>query len=278
MFLIAKRAKDIKCPERLAVCKEVLSTADEKLHVIARKLKFVYKDQLVFCADNCGVCRLELWLLVDLWARYCPADTQSIEGFNNIVTNATVLAPNIKLPLLNARCASRSFCLGTLGANAYNLSSVKFSEMKDDLEAALQRAIDNHAGHTEVLAEFDRFAAPLPSAPAQKARPDVIDPALQKTETHIWAAHYSSMWTKYHRGANAGLRCLLLIQRSDGGRDAYLCPLLHRHIGYLLKLDTEFNCDGKQMVIGLSRPLVYKSTLDVFLELYGDRQLRCAAF
>ena len=45
-----------------------------------------------------------------------------------------------------------------------------------------------------------------------------------------------------------------------------------------LKLDTEFNCDGKQMVIGLSRPLVYKSTLDVFLELYGDRQLRCAAF
>ena len=137
----------------------------------------------------------------------------------------------------------------------------------------MQRAIDNHAGHTEVLAEFDRFAAPLPSAPAQKARPDVIDPALQQTATHIWAAHYSSMWTKYHRGANAGLRCLLLIQRSDGGRDAYLCPLLHRHIGYLLKLDTEFNCDGKQMVIGLSRPLVYKSTLDVFLELYGDRQL-----
>ena len=136
LFIIAKRAKDIKCPERLAVCKEVMSTADEKRHVIARKLKFVYKDQLVFCADNCGACRLELWLLVDFWARYCPADTQSIEGFNNIVANATVLAPNIKLPLLNARCASRSFCLGTLGANAYNLSSVKFSEMKDDLEAA----------------------------------------------------------------------------------------------------------------------------------------------
>ena len=33
------------------------------------------------------------------------------KAFNNIVTNATVLAPNIKLPLLNARCASRSFCL-----------------------------------------------------------------------------------------------------------------------------------------------------------------------
>ena len=41
-----------------------------------------------------------------------------------------------------------------------------FAEMKDDLEAALQRAVDNHAGHNEVLAEFDRFAAPLPSAPA----------------------------------------------------------------------------------------------------------------
>ena len=68
---------------------------DEKLHVIARKLKFDYKDELVFCADNCGACRLELWLLVDLWARYCLADTQSIEGFNNIVTNATVLAPNM---------------------------------------------------------------------------------------------------------------------------------------------------------------------------------------
>ena len=65
-------------------------------------------------------------------------------------------------------------CLGTLGANAYNLSSVKFSEMKDGLEAALQRAIDNHAGHNEVLAEFDPFVAPLPSAPAQKARPDVM--------------------------------------------------------------------------------------------------------
>ena len=150
--------------------------------------------------------------------------------------------------------------------------------MKDDLEAALQRAIDNHAGHIEVLAEFDRFAASLSSAPAQKARPDVIDPALQKTATHIWAAHYSSMWTKYHRGANAGLRCWLLIQRSDGGRDAYVCPLLHRHIGYLLKLDTEFNCDWKQMEIGLSPPLVCKSTLDVFLELYGDHQLMCTAF
>ena len=104
----------------------------------------------MFCADN--------------WGKVLPcADTQSIEGFNNIVTNA-----NIKLPLLNARCASRSFCLGTLGANACNISSVKFSEMKDDLEAALQRAIDNHAGHKEVLAEFERFVAPLPSAPAQK--------------------------------------------------------------------------------------------------------------
>ena len=38
--------------------------------------------------------------------------------------------------------------------------------MKNDLEAALQRAIDNLAGHNEVLAEFDRLAAPLPSAPA----------------------------------------------------------------------------------------------------------------
>ena len=46
------------CPERLAVCNELLSTADEKLHVIARKLQFFYKDQLVFCADNCGACRL----------------------------------------------------------------------------------------------------------------------------------------------------------------------------------------------------------------------------
>ena len=98
----AKRAQDIKCVERLAVSKEASSTADEKLDVIARKLKFVYKDQLVFCAANCGACRLELWLLVDLWAKYCPADTQSIESFNNIVTNATVLAPNIKFPLLNA--------------------------------------------------------------------------------------------------------------------------------------------------------------------------------
>ena len=150
--------------------------------------------------------------------------------------------------------------------------------MKDDLEAALQRAIDIRAGHNEVLAEFDRFAAPLPSAPAQKARPDVIDPALQKTAAHIWAAHYSSMWRKYHRGVNGCLRCLLLIQRLDGGRDAYVCPLLHRHTGYLLTLDTEFNCDVKQMVIALSLPLVYKSTLDVFLELHGDRQLRCAAF
>ena len=48
-------------------------------------------------------------------------------------------------------------------------------------------------GTPRVLAEFGRFAAPLPSAPAQKAGPDVIDPALQKTATHIWAAHYSSM-------------------------------------------------------------------------------------
>ena len=70
LFINAKRAKDIKCLERLDVCKEVLSTADEKLHVIARKLKFVYKDQLVFCADNCGACRLELWLLVVLSCRH----------------------------------------------------------------------------------------------------------------------------------------------------------------------------------------------------------------
>ena len=93
LFIIAKRAKDIKCLERLAVCKELLSTADEKLHVIARMLKFVYKDQLVFCADSCGACRLELWLLVDMWAKYCFADKQSIEGFHNIVTNASGKIP-----------------------------------------------------------------------------------------------------------------------------------------------------------------------------------------
>ena len=76
LFIIAKRAKDIQCPERLAVCNKLLSTANDKLHVIARNVKIVYKDQLVFCADNWCACRLELRLLVDLWARYCPADTE----------------------------------------------------------------------------------------------------------------------------------------------------------------------------------------------------------
>ena len=49
LFIIAKRAQDIKCLERLAVCKELLITADEKLHVIVRKLNFLQRPARVLC-------------------------------------------------------------------------------------------------------------------------------------------------------------------------------------------------------------------------------------
>ena len=108
-----------------------------------------------------------------LVARYFPANTQSTEGFDNMVTNAVVLTSELQVTV-SERSMRQSLLLSwNLGRQRLQLLSGEILKDKEDLEAALQRAVDNHAGHNEELAEFDRFAAPLPSAPAQKARPGV---------------------------------------------------------------------------------------------------------
>ena len=129
LLVTAQRGRRMECQSRRAVCNELLDTASSKLHIIAVKLKLAFRSQLEFCAKTCE-CRLELWILIDMLGRFCPSDTQYVEGFNSTVANVITHAPAIKLPLLNARCNSLLFCLCTLGANASNITNLKYSQIK----------------------------------------------------------------------------------------------------------------------------------------------------
>ena len=108
LLLICKRGRHVVCELRREVCNDILNTPEDKLHSTTLKLKRILSRQLHFAADH-GLCAPELWVQVELWAERLVSDTQQIEGFNTIVCSAVNMAPNIKLPLLSARCTSTSF-------------------------------------------------------------------------------------------------------------------------------------------------------------------------
>ena len=108
LLWFAVEAPDVEHVERQRVAQLLLDTPSHELHVTARKIKFLFLMNLIYCVDSGGKIHMTMYaafkLLADVWA----ADTQEVEGYMSVIQAAVAKAPSIQEPQLDARVGKQT--------------------------------------------------------------------------------------------------------------------------------------------------------------------------
>ena len=94
LLVLVKSDKDTCCSERIAVACELLDTPPAALHIIARKVVTVIARELGDTKHSGKLC-CRLYSALMLAAVHWKAETQEIEGVNNMLQMMIHQAPNI---------------------------------------------------------------------------------------------------------------------------------------------------------------------------------------
>ena len=234
LLLIAKRGRKAECPERLRVAQELWETDGWLLDTSAKKLMHMFAHELTCVVDSGGQCPGLLWLQVAMWCKAIPSDTGYIEGVNNMIISAAVVAPAIKLPLLSSRIVGRCALLPA------GVNTAKTSEMKGPMAEAVQHACNAFVRGQDIAGCQTRWRTPPPLesslVPARQPCP------FSPTAMTCWR-HYNAKWIAYVRSAGGfPLRCLLSLPDPDaeGQYIGYITPHIHGWSGHLLECEASW--------------------------------------
>ena len=103
-LLLAYKPPTISCDIRKRVAHEILVANLHALDVTTAKLRILFGDELRQAARD-GTYRVDAYAVVWWIARAWKADTQYIEGLNNVLKGFIQRSPNIGLPLCSNRLA-----------------------------------------------------------------------------------------------------------------------------------------------------------------------------
>ena len=152
---IAREEADVCCNRRKEICQWMLDTDDLNLHLVARKVKKIFHDEVVQGAES-GTVGMQLWTAIRLVVVKWRPDVQEVEGINNIIQQVVRAAPRVTLPLLDARVGLRKM----LGMGSRKARDKKWSQQAPTVAKLVDTAktFDDHANY--ILAIKDRWVVP----------------------------------------------------------------------------------------------------------------------
>jgi len=173
----------------------IIDTADADLEVNAKKLKTLFRDDIVHASRE-GTCSLKLWTVCRAIASQLKGDTHLNEGYNSIIRTLSERSKNIGLPLLSARCNIKK-ALGVGSRNA--------SKSWDSIAAPALSILNECCEHSDDQSIFteDRWATPkpirgLPERTAEVKRVmKMVRPNLNLTQSWLWASVQAVLWNKF---------------------------------------------------------------------------------
>ena len=162
LLLLAKTPAHDPCPERAALCQELLEYPEANLHITALKVLTIFHGEISACADNSGRISTAVYAPFRLLAVSWQGDVQEIEGINNMIQMVCTRSPHIKLPLVDARVANRKSVVSSIYGK--RISDVKWSVMQPVVDCILDDACDHiHAVNDVFMCDPNRFTPPLPA-------------------------------------------------------------------------------------------------------------------
>lgn len=261
LLWLARTEAHMKCSRRQELALELLDTADAQLHITARIMKRLFREELKDCAME-GTISMCLYAPMRLLALSWRADTQEIEGVNNLISMATDRAPKISLALLDARVATRKDVGLGSRATKYKKYTVLAPRIKEILDDAVQHA----DGVQAVLERKGRWAGPQPATDPGENRESVA-PCLYAPQVLTWATTYNMGWYRAAERRNANREESIIVFR--GQPHAWVCMMTYYYTGHLLKFDVmEPATESSGPILRRSDPVEIKSSLDIFAELY----------
>ena len=193
LLLLVKSKPNRVCPERQCLADEPVSTTPLRLHITARKLMILFGPELRNTAST-GILCGRLYCLMMFVAVHWKADTQEIEGMNNMVQALRRQNPHISLVALDARLALRKL-FGGGGKKGDRI--LKWSAVKDYVEEILDVAVECWEDSFDICRP-ERFETPAPSpiVNTTNGRPTAT---TEKTPALEWGIRYVrkiQRWTK----------------------------------------------------------------------------------
>lgn len=204
-------------------------------------------------ASETGKCSAKLYALISLVRKMMKGDVQANERMNSSISSNVDFAPNIGLPLLDARTRiKRELQIGTRGA------ATKWSILQPRAEQVLRTALQHlDAGHA-LDADASRYATAVPSV----GLPSLQD--SKKTPDAQWAAAAALQINKLHMSSRGELGVNYLLK--FGHDDVQIGTLLHACVDkyYSVWTTVAFHVvaiDGDGFVVDLIVPFVFVPAL-----------------
>ena len=196
------------------VAAELVDQPSRELDITARKIKYIFNDELVAIRDSGGVEAQphNLHTLFRIVDAVIKTDVEANEGINSVLRRLTTRAPAIKLPLLSARVGLKH-ALGLAGGAQ---SSRMWSRLRPRAAALLERCFEmlGSAGRA-VLSAADRWEVPRP-ATNDEVNSDKINrdyanckPHLRCTPPRVWAAKFC-LWLRREFKTPDDKQCVLV--------------------------------------------------------------------
>ena len=163
LLWLGKEEAHVPCARRQQVCRDMLGTSNDTLHITVLKVKYCFAAEVAACAND-GTCPDNLQLVLRLVSTKWRGDTQEIEGINNLIQIQCAQCPHVTLALIDARTAlKKQLRLGSKDDSRKNWSQVEpvASALLD--EAAGQKIVhvfvraacrtrNSHVGNTHATA------------------------------------------------------------------------------------------------------------------------------
>ena len=112
-------------PRRLVVCKQLLETPIDRLHITAAKIVRVFRTELIWTVHNQGRARMRLFAPFRTLACRWRADTSEMESIMNLIGVALTKCPRMNLPTLDARVGN----VKDVGVGSRKMRHFKYSDV-----------------------------------------------------------------------------------------------------------------------------------------------------
>lgn len=190
------------CPVRQQIASDILSMETSRLHIVARKLKTMFLDELQHAAST-GFLKPKLAIpLMELRKTWISHTTQN-ERINKMLSLFGDRCPYATNDLVSARAMLKhglSAC-DTTDAQGKKKAEKKWKTLKPVAQKLSESCLASWDNHAEILSNPERWVPPsatdsqLPSDAALASQMSKLCPK-EHSASLVWATCYNMRWTQ----------------------------------------------------------------------------------
>ena len=171
ILLLVKTSPDMECRLRQQIASEILTSREDDLHHVARKIRRLYGPDLVM-ASRAGILGYRLacalWEIRKIW----KTDVREMERVNKQLSLVSDRCPHASVELVSARTMIKHYLGAAVGGkDLTEAQRKKWSTFKPVATDLLNRCMGSWDDKSEVLSNPHRWETPAPVQALSAAEP-----------------------------------------------------------------------------------------------------------